>query len=159
MCHDQAFQPYIVSQWSTPSPDVPRRARAALYEVLERYGCDDETTTDLVLAAHELIANANEHAVGPYEVRVRRTSRQIVCEVDDHSPRIPDIPVLPASGLFLPVESGRGGGLDALCELLSERGRGLHIVDELSNGVWGFRSWRGTKTAWLALRPPTWRGR
>ena len=36
--------------------------------------------------------------------------------------------------------------------MLTERGRGLHIVNELTQGQWGFQvtDW-GTKAAWVVL--------
>uniref|UniRef100_UPI003D71E8A2 ATP-binding protein n=1 Tax=Actinacidiphila sp. bgisy167 TaxID=3413797 RepID=UPI003D71E8A2 len=82
---------------------------------------------------------------------LRRTATEVICEVEDHDPRIPEIPALPASAPFTPTDEHRGAGLTALCALLSERGRGLHIVHELSNGAWGFHRGKRTKSAWVAL--------
>ncbi|MFZ3555845.1 ATP-binding protein [Streptomyces sp. BH055] len=133
-------------------PDAPARARASLRLVLTRLGFEAEAISDTVLAVSELVANATEHAVGPYEMRLRRTPTEVICEVVDRDPRIPDVPQLPAVALFEPGPDDRGGGLDALCALLSERGRGLQIVNELAHGAWGFRCpGDGTKVAWLAL--------
>ncbi|MEV0599856.1 ATP-binding protein [Streptomyces sp. NPDC050315] len=152
--HALGLCPYVVWRWTSCTPDGAARARAALRCALDQLGCDGEVISDAVLAVSELVANAVEHAVGPYELRLRRTATEIICEVEDHDPRLPDIPALPATPPFSPTEEGRGGGLEALCTLLSERGRGLHIVDELAKGAWGFRSEQETKGAWLALPMP-----
>ncbi|MEV2194677.1 ATP-binding protein [Streptomyces phaeochromogenes] len=138
-------------RWTSCTPNAPAQARTALRCALDQLGYDGEVIRDVVLAVSEFAANATEHAVGPYEMRLRRTAAEVICEVEDRDPRIPAIPVFPAQAPFSPAEEGRGGGLEALCGLLSERGRGLHIVHELTKGAWGFRSPRGTKTAWLAL--------
>ncbi|MDQ1024787.1 anti-sigma regulatory factor (Ser/Thr protein kinase) [Streptomyces umbrinus] len=143
--------PSVVWRWTSCTPNAPAHARAALRRALGQLGYDGEVISDAVLAVSEFVANATEHAVGPYELRLRRTDAEVICEVEDRDPRIPAIPVFPAEAPFSPAEQDRGGGLEALCALLSERGRGLHIVHELTKGVWGFRGQKGTKTAWLAL--------
>jgi anti-sigma regulatory factor (Ser/Thr protein kinase) len=136
--------PSVVWRWTSSTPNAAAQARAALRCALDQLGYDGEGISDVVLAVSELVANATEHAVGPYEMRLRRTAVEVICEVEDHDPRIPALPALPA-------EEGCEAGLEALCALLSERGRGLHIVHELTRGEWGFRSTKGTKTAWLTL--------
>ncbi|MBD0741655.1 hypothetical protein BG418_09170 [Streptomyces sp. CBMA152] len=119
---------------------------------MSQLGLPGEAISDGVLAASELVANATEHALGPYELRLRRTVDAIMCEVLDHDPKIPDCAELPSTTPFAVKPQSCGGGLDALLELLSERGRGLHIVHELTCGAWGFRtSDDGTKTAWIAI--------
>jgi len=143
--------PSVVWRWTSCTPNAPSQARAALRCALDQLGYDGEVISDVVLAVSEFVANATEHAVGPYEMRLRRTAAEVICEVEDHDPRIPEVPAFLAEVPFSPAEEDRGGGLEALCVLLSERGRGLHIVHELTEGVWGFRSRKGTKTAWLAL--------
>ena len=54
---------------------------------------------------------------------------------------------------FAPDPEDRGGGLEVLTARLLERGRGLHIVDQLTSGAWGFRlSGDGsTKAVWMAV--------
>ncbi|GAA3368734.1 hypothetical protein GCM10020367_08280 [Streptomyces sannanensis] len=65
---------------------------------------------------------------------------------------MPDVPAFPGFSPFESLPEDRGGGLEALCALLSERGRGLHIVHELTAGAWGFRMVEDTaKVAWIAL--------
>jgi hypothetical protein len=66
---------------------------------------------------------------------------------------MPDLPNFPVAAPFLPDPGHHGGGLEALCGLLSERGRGLQIVDHLTHGCWGFRfPGNGKKIAWLGVR-------
>ncbi|MEI5009066.1 ATP-binding protein [Streptomyces sp. PmtA] len=143
--------PCIVWRWTSCTPGAPARARSALRCALEQLGCDGEVISNAALAVSELVANATEHAVGPYELRLRRVAAEVICEVEDHDPRIPEIPAFPAPALYAPAEENRGGGLEALCALLSERGRGLHIVHEVTMGAWGFCGRKRTKTAWFAL--------
>ncbi|KAF4406818.1 ATP-binding protein [Streptomyces lycii] len=119
---------------------------------LDQLGHEGELVSDAVLAVSELVANAVEHATGPYEIRLRRTGTELVCEVEDHDPLIPELPLFTVAAPFTPNEATRGGGLEALGATLAERGRGLHIVHYLSKGGWGFRRSSGvTKVAWLRL--------
>jgi anti-sigma regulatory factor (Ser/Thr protein kinase) len=144
----------VLLRWTDCTPDAVCRARTVLRRVLAQLGCDGEVIGDAVLAASELVANATEHAVGPYELRLRRTAAELLCEVQDGDPRIPEIPAFPAVALFGPDPAGRGGGLDALLELMTERGRGMRIVDQLTCGAWGFRSdagGAGVKVAWMVV--------
>lgn len=121
---------------------------------LAELGYEGATISDAVLAVSELVANATEHAVGPYEMRLRCTAAEVICDVEDGDPRIPEIPEFPAVAPYEPAEEDRGGGLDALCALWSERGRGLHIVQELTKGAWGVTCGRNMKVAWVALPLP-----
>ncbi|MBC9718007.1 ATP-binding protein [Streptomyces sp. TRM66268-LWL] len=130
----------VVYRWTSCTPSPAVAARAVLRRVLARLHLPEDTVSDCVLAASELVANATEHACGPYELRLRRTRAEYICEVRDGDSEIPDLPAFPATSPFAPVEAARGGGLDALCALLSERGRGLQIVNELARGAWGMRS-------------------
>lgn len=145
--------PVVVWCWTSRTPNASAQARVALRCALDQLGYDDEVISDAVLAVSELVSNATEHAVGPYEMRLRRTATEVICEVEDHDPRMPQIPEIPAAAApYFLAEEGRGGGLEALCALLSERGRGLYIVHELTKGAWGFTKGADTtKTAWLAI--------
>ncbi|MFF4602721.1 ATP-binding protein [Streptomyces sp. NPDC001339] len=143
----------VLWRWTSRTPDVAARARVALICALDQVGCDDEVLDDTVLAVSELVANALEHAPGPYEMRLRCTAAELICEVEDRDPRIPAVPAFPAAALFEPAPEKRGGGVDALLEVLGERGRGLHIVHQLTCGAWGFTARRceGVKVAWAAI--------
>ncbi|MDG4856775.1 ATP-binding protein [Streptomyces sp. T-3] len=147
-------QTLVICRWTGCAPEAPANARAELRRVLGLLGLNGEAVSDAVLAVSELVANATEHAPGPYELRLRRTAGECICEVEDGDPRLPVVPAFPATAPFTPDPEARGGGLDALVDLLSERGRGLHIVDELTAGAWGFRCTRTSKIAWVALPMP-----
>ncbi|MGW3952885.1 ATP-binding protein [Streptomyces sp. NPDC004752] len=145
--------PCVLWRWTSYTPDAPAQARATLRCALDQLGFGGEAISDAVLAVSELAANATQHAVGPYELRLRRTAAGVICEVEDHDPRIPEVPAFPATAPYAPARENRGGGLEALCAVLSESGRGLHIVHELTKGAWGFRGREKTKTAWFAVTP------
>ncbi|MBL1095686.1 ATP-binding protein [Streptomyces coffeae] len=146
--------PVVLWRWRGGEPGALARARTVLAHALSGLGYDGEAVSDAVLAVSELVANAVEHAVGPYELRLHRTASDVICEVVDHDPRIPEIPPFGVGALLLPVEEGQSGGPGALCALLSERGRGLPIVHELARGAWGLRRSRVSKAAWIALPLP-----
>ncbi|PGH46948.1 ATP-binding protein [Streptomyces sp. Ru87] len=143
---------FVVWRWTACTPKAAAQARVALRCALDELGYDDGMASDAVLAASELIANAVEHSVGPYEIRLSRGASEVVCEVEDHAPFLPEMPLFPVTVPFAPVEADRGNGLEALGALLAERGRGLHIVHHLTKGAWGFRkSSMSTKVAWLSI--------
>ncbi|MFC9736599.1 ATP-binding protein [Streptomyces noursei] len=144
---------HVLWRWTRETPDAAKRARGALSCALDQLGYRGEAVVDAVLAASELIANALDHAPGPYEMRLRFTTADLICEVVDRDPRIPAVPAFPATAPFEPESERRGGGIDALLEVLSERGRGLHIVNQLTCGAWGFASHKGegVKVAWIVV--------
>lgn len=149
---EQSMVTYVLWRWTSATPEAPARARTALRCALVQLGYQDPLIDDAVLAVSEFLANAIEHGAGPYELRLRRTCGQMLCEVEDHDPRLPEISARPVELLYVPHDGDRGGGLDALCARLAVRGRGLQIVHELTGGRWGFRQTsRLTKAAWLAL--------
>ncbi|MEU1627036.1 ATP-binding protein [Streptomyces sp. NPDC020096] len=142
----------LVCTWTSCTPGPAARARAALRCTLDDWGLSGGRISDLILAASELVANATEHAMGPYELWLHRTAVALMCEVHDHDPHMPKLPEFSATAPFSPDPKGRGGGLDVLCALLSERGRGLQIVNHLFRGCWGFRlPGNGKKVAWIAF--------
>ncbi|WP_310726911.1 ATP-binding protein [Streptomyces sp. N2A] len=143
----------VLWRWTRETPEAVPRVRIALRCALDQLGFDSEVLEDAVLAVSELATNALKHAPGPYEMRLRLTVVGLTCEVMDADPRIPAIPIFPAAAPFAPAPENRGGGSDALLKVLSEGGRGLHLVHHLTCGAWGFateRSGRG-KVAWMAI--------
>ncbi|MGW0734458.1 ATP-binding protein [Streptomyces sp. NPDC002851] len=147
---------HVIWRWTSCTPGAVACARAALRCALDQLGFSGEAISDSVLAVSELVANAVEHAQGPYELRLRRTAADLICEVMDGDPRIPSVPASVVSAPFVPVPHARGGGLDALLTVLSERGRGLQVVEQLTCGVWGFRVLKRerAKVAWMAIPGP-----
>ncbi|MEV8597328.1 ATP-binding protein [Streptomyces sp. NPDC052012] len=105
-----------------------------------------DAISDGVLAVSELVANAHEHACGPYEVYLRSAAERYICEIHDGDPLLPTDLYLAAAPSWAAATTGGASSL------LTERGRGLHIVNELTQGQWGFQvTDRGTKAAWVVL--------
>ncbi|MER6146231.1 ATP-binding protein [Streptomyces sparsogenes] len=141
-----------ILRWTSCTPGAAAHARAALRRTLTQLNLPGEAISDAVLAASELIANAIEHACGPYEMRLCHTDVGLTCEIQDGDPHIPNIPRSPASTPLGSETQRPGGGLEALTELLPERGRGMRIVNQLTSGRWGFRpSGSVAKVAWMAI--------
>ncbi|UZJ33488.1 ATP-binding protein [Streptomyces endophytica] len=143
----------VLWRWASDTPNAVSRARTALRCALDQLGYGGETLDDAVLAVSELASNALEHAPGPYEVRLRFTASGLICEVADRAPQLPAVPAFPATGPFEVDPSRRGGGRDALLKAISEGGRGLHVVHQLTSGAWGFAAEEGgrMKVAWMAI--------
>ncbi|WP_078610721.1 MULTISPECIES: ATP-binding protein [Streptomyces] len=138
--------------WNSCTPGAAARARAALRRSLAQLDLPGDAISDAVLAASELIANAIEHACDPYEMRLCRTDTGLTCEIQDGDPRIPKITCSHSAAPLASELQGPDGGFDDLAELLPERGRGMHIVNQLTSGRWGFRpSGSGAKVAWMAI--------
>ncbi|WP_149179027.1 ATP-binding protein [Streptomyces sp. TRM49041] len=136
----------LVYRWTDRTPNPTGEARAVLRRVLKDLGLSGDVVSDGVLAVSELVANAHEHACGPYEVYVHSAAGRYICEIHDGDPLLP-------TGLYLGATpspdtepaDGAGGSL-------VERGRGLRIVNELAQGQWGFHvTERGAKAAWIVL--------
>lgn len=147
--------PVVLWRWTGYTPEAAIRARTALFCALDQLGYDADLIDDIVIAVSELVANAIEHAVGPYEMRLRMAGEEVICEVDDHDPRLPKVPPFIVGPMCEAKEQHRGGGLEALASTLAERGRGLRIVHVLTKGAWGFRVSGPTKTAWLTIPDTT----
>ncbi|MGD6755805.1 ATP-binding protein [Streptomyces sp. BH105] len=92
------IRPLTVCQWTDRTPNATATARTALRQVLGPLGFSEERIDDVVFAVSELVANATEHAAGPYALRLRRTAGAYVCEVEDMDPRLPQIPEFSAAG-------------------------------------------------------------
>jgi anti-sigma regulatory factor (Ser/Thr protein kinase) len=77
-----------------------------------------ERVAEAVLAAHEVAMNALTHGQGHGAVRIWRADSELVCEVEDHGPGLPD----PRAGCR-PPDTHR------------DRGRGLWITRQLCDRV------------------------
>ncbi|ROP34911.1 ATP-binding protein [Saccharothrix texasensis] len=93
----------------------------------------EDVLQDLMLICTELVSNAYDHARAPRQLRVRRSrdSDSLLIEVDDGSPEL-----LPVAG------ASRLGAF---------RGRGLVMVDHLSQRRWGTHLAAEGKTVWAEL--------
>ncbi|GAA3407687.1 ATP-binding protein [Streptosporangium vulgare] len=106
---------------------VSRRARILLNEVLSRAGVDAEALGDAENAVAELAANAEEHACGPFELRVVFVDGSLAwCEVVDGDRDLGDIPAI--------LDRLRSRGDEPGLDLWEEHGRGLLLVYLLSKG-------------------------
>ncbi|AZM50995.1 ATP-binding protein [Streptomyces sp. WAC 06738] len=120
------------------------------------HGVRSSAVDDAVLAASELVGNAVEHAIGPYELWLRQTGRDLIVEMHD---RDASLPCIPASFLRAAVAAAarEGGPLPRALGLDAERGRGLLVVEALTGGSWGFRLVGGSgrdvwkKVAWMSV--------
>lgn len=135
----------LVYRWTDHTINPTGEARAIVRRVLKDLGLPGDAVSDGVLAISELVANAHEHARGPYEVHVRSAAGRYICEIHDGDPLLP-------AGLYHGVMSSSTEPAENENGLLIERGRGLRIVNELAQGQWGFHvTERGVKAAWIAL--------
>ncbi|MGW2343425.1 ATP-binding protein [Streptomyces sp. NPDC001661] len=100
--------------WNQSVELAAAQARERVRQALDGYAVDPRAVDAAVLVASELVANACEHARGPYQLRLT-VSRTLCVEVLDRGPGLPAAP--PSVG----------------------RGRGLLLVDRVAGGAWGSR--------------------
>ncbi len=109
--------------------EAPRLARWWLAELLRSEGLDHELN-DLLVMVSELATNAVKHARSRFEVVVHADDRRIRIEVSDTSDSVPQVQWVPAG---------------------ATSGRGLLIVETLSDG-WGVTaSEGGGKSVWFEI--------
>jgi anti-sigma regulatory factor (Ser/Thr protein kinase) len=124
----------------TPGRDLTavRAVRAFTRATLERWEIEDRRD-DITLAVSELLTNALEHTAprpGGWPVRVgllqSRPGTAVLCAVADASPA-PPVPAPPGH--------------------LAESGRGLHVIEEISDS-WGYTTApRRGKVVWATFEP------
>jgi anti-sigma regulatory factor (Ser/Thr protein kinase) len=124
----------------TPGTDLAavRAARSFTRATLQRWGITDRRD-DITLVVSELLTNALEHAAprpGGWPVRIgllqSRPGTAVLCAVADASPA-PPVPVPPGH--------------------LAESGRGLHVIEEISDS-WGYATVpRRGKVVWATFEP------
>jgi anti-sigma regulatory factor (Ser/Thr protein kinase) len=119
----------------TPTDDAPSRARqllAALLATCPPTQASQQLLEDARLVVTELVTNAVQHAHGSPTIRLQLTLSQagrLRLSVTDHST------ALPAARAFDPA---------------AHRGRGLHLVGQLTNR-WGVHRTRTGKLVWAEL--------
>lgn len=122
-----------VGEMSTHLSSHPTSAAAArrfVREVLRTWGCAREAVETILLGADELVTNAILHVGSDIDLVLRQLGNRLRVEVRDGSPR-PPLRRVPAP--------------DAEC------GRGLHLVDRLSDR-WGVTHLDGGgKTVWFEV--------
>lgn len=138
----------LLCRWTSHTPDALFRARVVLRQAVKAYG-GAGVVSDVVTAGAELLANAVEHACGPYELHLCRSSEELICAVVDHDLSISNLSAC-AKGLRTGGGSESEPRGDAVDDL-GERGRGLGMVHRLSGGVWGIQLCGGTKVVWCSV--------
>jgi len=122
------------------SDSSPRWAREFTGRLLRpARGLPDEVTDTALIVVSELVTNAVDAArrldrLSTVGLSLRLFPGYLLAEVVDSSPQIP----------FLVEET----------DVLSERGRGLHLVDALTDGRWGWFRWPASparKVVWARL--------
>jgi anti-sigma regulatory factor (Ser/Thr protein kinase) len=93
-----------------------------------RAGLSESRAADVVLAVHELAANAIRHGAGVGRLRIWNRTRELCCQVDDGEP--------PASGL---------AASPAPSSLPSRPGHGLWVVRQVADRVHVTSSPAGTR--------------
>ncbi|MDH6118890.1 anti-sigma regulatory factor (Ser/Thr protein kinase) [Kitasatospora sp. GAS204A] len=134
--------------WTADEPNPTAHARRRLRDALTGLRLPPERVEDALVMASELTANAQCHATTPCLLRLILTRAAVIVEVHDSDPRQPVLPVrVDGAGTLDPEDDD----VDSRLPILAESGRGLQIVDALSQGRWGFRSARLGKAAWFVL--------
>jgi hypothetical protein len=118
-----------VFRWNADMVHPTRLARLMLRPELLELNLDDDLVEDVLLAASELVANATEHAAGPYELRLLSDGTEHVLECHDGSQELPPTALRP---LGEHVGSGRQEVFGR--EPMGERGRGLMLLSSLFHG-------------------------
>jgi anti-sigma regulatory factor (Ser/Thr protein kinase) len=114
------------------SPDAPGRARWLVLDALDRWGVEEGQARDsIVLLTSELVTNAIRHCRRRVELHVHLEGDRLRIEVLDDSPLGPT-------------------ASDA--DLLSEKGRGLQIVEMLA-AAWGVEPLDAGKKVWFEVEP------
>lgn len=89
-------------------PDTLPALRANVLIQACRAGLSESRARDVVLAVHELAANAIRHGAGAGRLRIWTLARELCCQVDDGDPPPAGEPADPASSS---LASGPGHGL------------------------------------------------
>jgi anti-sigma regulatory factor (Ser/Thr protein kinase) len=112
-------------RWAfAPVLTTPTRARRQLADQLCRWGITGPESESVLLVAHELVANAVDHARTALELAVSFDGRAVVVAVQDGSMLEPRLRPL---------------------DLAAARGRGLQMVDALAKS-WHWVQHAGGKT-------------
>ena len=109
-----------------------KEARTFARELLAGWQAPDALVGDVVTVVSELVTNAVLHGAGPLQLRLRRTPRHLHVEMRDGNVSLPHL---------------QGA------ELLDEEGRGLHLIESLSQR-WGARRTENGKSVWCQFPLP-----
>lgn len=122
-------------RWAfTPIPSTPTLARRLLAHQLRAWSISEPASDPILLVAHELVANAVDHACTTLELAVSFDGVEIAVEVHDQSLLEPRLqPINPTAA----------------------RGRGLQMVDALTK-TWHWVRHAGGKTIRAVIIPELW---
>jgi anti-sigma regulatory factor (Ser/Thr protein kinase) len=112
--------------------------RAAVQEHACQAGMPADRAIDVVLAVHELAANAVRHGAGAGHLRIRCLAGALCCEVEDGDS---------------PVREGRSGQAQAGPWPYVD-GHGLWVVRQVSDGMEVLAGPRGTRASVTFVLPP-----
>ncbi|MGD6740786.1 ATP-binding protein [Streptomyces sp. BH106] len=120
--------------WNQSVELAAAQACERMRQALDAYAVDPRAVDAAALVAGELVANACQHARGPYQLRLT-VSRTLCVEVLDHGPGLP--------AAVLRRTSVAPDSVD--------RGRGLLLVERLAGGAWGSRRLAGGHCVWAEV--------
>ncbi len=122
-------------RWAfAPVVAAPTHARRRLAQQLQVWGIIPPDSDPVLLVAHELVANAVEHARTALELAVSFDGTAVVVEVHDQSPLEPQLQPH---------------------NLTAVRGRGLQMVAALAKS-WNYVQHAGGKTVRAVIIPGLW---
>jgi anti-sigma regulatory factor (Ser/Thr protein kinase) len=110
-------------------------------------GLPEDRAEDVVLAVHELAANAVHHGAGTGRLRLWRRAGTLYCQIDDGGPLAAEDPAEQRAG------HGEGdisnapeaSGWSSVHSLPSRPGHGLWVVRQLADRMWVLSGARGTR--------------
>jgi anti-sigma regulatory factor (Ser/Thr protein kinase) len=101
---DRDGQPVLILPFSSANLAV---LRIRVQDQARRAGMPEDRAREIVLAIHELAANAVRHGLGTGLLRIWRLPRALHCQVDDGEPPLgdkvpgPPLPAEPMHGLWV----------------------------------------------------------
>jgi PAS domain S-box-containing protein len=110
-------------------PSAVGTGRRFVSATLEKWGCSPDLVDTARLLASEVLTNAVRHGVGPINLRLRRSERELTIEITDR-----------ATGVPHPRPADQA----------EESGRGLRLVEALTV-YWGTRPTEDGKSVWFTL--------
>ena len=110
--------------------------RAQVRDYAGRAGLPEARAEDVVLAVHELAANAVHHGAGAGHLRMWTLAGALHCQVDDGDPRAPADPA--------GQRAGRAGPAP-MTSLPSRPGHGLWVVRQITDRMRILSGDRGTR--------------
>jgi len=115
-----------------PLDEDPREFRYNLARELAAERVPRERAAELILAASEILSNAQRHGEGPRELRVGAVDGRFVCEIADRGSGLDD----PLAGYLPPGTAGRYGAGLWVARQLTDRLELISSPDGLTVRLW-----------------------